>query len=57
MPQKKRHAVADAVFGHEGEIRHLDAIDNGAADRRAMIKKLAARYQKLYFCCKAAPTG
>jgi transposase len=54
---KRKHAVAIADVGREGEIRYLGEIDSSPAAVERMIKKLAGRYEKLHFCYEAGPTG
>jgi hypothetical protein len=54
---KKKHAVAIADVGREGEIRYLGEIDSSPAAVERMIRKLAGRYEKLHFCYEAGPTG
>jgi transposase len=54
---KKKHAVAIANVGREGEIRYLGEIDSSPAAVERMIRKLAGRYEKLHFCYEAGPTG
>jgi hypothetical protein len=40
---KKKHAVAIADVGREGEIRYLGEIDSSPAAVERMIRKLAGR--------------
>jgi len=54
---KKKHAVAIADVGREGEIRYLGEIDSSSAAVERMIRKLAGRYEELHFCYEAGPTG
>ena len=54
---KKKHAVAIADVGREGEIRYLGEIDSSPLTIERMIRKLAGRYEKLHFCYEAGPTG
>ena len=54
---KKKHAVAIADVGREGEIRYLGEIDSSPLMIERMIRKLAGRYEKLHFCYEAGPTG
>jgi hypothetical protein len=49
---KKKHAVAIADVGREGEIQYLGEIDSSPAAVERMIRKLAGRYEKLHFCYK-----
>jgi len=54
---KKKHAVAIAEGGRRGEIRFVGEIDNSPATIEWMIKKPAARYDRLHVCFEAGPTG
>src|SRR5574341_769574 len=54
---KKKHAVAIADAGRDGEIRFLGAIDSAPATVARVIGKLAGRYEKLHVCYEAGPTG
>src|ERR1700694_3103928 len=54
---KKKHAVAIADVGREGEIRYLGEIDSSPAAVERMIRKLAGRYEELHFCYEAGPPG
>jgi transposase len=54
---KLRNAVAIAEAGRNGELRFLGEIDNTPAAIGRLVKKLAAKYQRLTFCYEAGPTG
>ena len=54
---KKKHAVAIADVGREGEIRYLGEIDSSPVTVERVIGKLAGRYEKLRVCYEAGPTG
>jgi len=54
---KKKHAVAIADVGREGEIRYLGEIDSSPLTIERMIRKLAGRYEKLHFCYEAGSDG
>ena len=54
---KNKHALAIADLGREGEVRYLGEIDSAPAAVERMIRKLAGRNGKLYFCYEAGPTG
>ncbi len=64
---KKKHAVAIAEDGRngeirylgeiDGEIRYLGEIDSSPATVEKVIGKLAERYAKLHVCYEAGPTG
>ena len=53
---KKKHALEIADPGRDGETRYLGEIDSTPAVVQRMIRKLARRYEKLYFCYEAGPT-
>lgn len=48
-------AVADGEFG--GEVRYLGEVDASVENMRCFVKRLAANYHRLHFCCEAGPTG
>ena len=54
---KNKHALAIADPGRDGKIRYLGEIDSAPAAVERMIRKLAGRYEKLYFGYEAGPTG
>lgn len=54
---KLRNAVAIADSGRAGEVRFLGEIENSGAATAKLVKKLAAKYQRLTFCYEAGPTG
>lgn len=54
---KLRNAVAIADGGRAGEVRFFGEIDNTEAATAKLVKKLAAKYQRLTFCYEAGPTG
>jgi transposase len=54
---KLRNAVAIADGGRAGEVRFLGEIDAAPAATAKLVKKLAAKYQRLTFCYEAGPTG
>src|ERR1700736_99045 len=54
---KLRHAVAIADGGRTGEVRFLGEIENTAAATAKLVRKLAAKYERLTFCYEAGPTG
>src|SRR2546423_15248440 len=54
---KLRNAFAIADGGRAGEIRFLGEIENSGAATVKLVKKLAAKYQRLTFCYEAGPTG
>src|SRR5437870_12860542 len=54
---KLRNAVAIADSGRTGEVRFLGEIENSGAATGKLVKKLAAKYERLTFCYEAGPTG
>jgi len=54
---KKKHALAVADDGRDGEVRYLGEIDSSPATVEKALVKLAARYSKLHVCYEAGPTG
>jgi transposase len=54
---KLRNAVAIADGGRSGEVRFLGEIDNTGATTAKLVRKLAAKYERLTFCYEAGPTG
>jgi transposase len=54
---KLRNSVAIADAGRAGEIRFLGEIDNTPAAIGKLVKKLAAKYDRVTFCYEAGPTG
>ena len=54
---KLRNAVAIADCGRTGEIRFLGEIENTGTATAKLVRKLAAKYERLTFCYEAGPTG
>ena len=54
---KLRNSVAIAEEGRTGEIRFFGEIDNTADATARLVRKLAAKYERLAFCYEAGPTG
>jgi transposase len=54
---KLRNAVAVADGGRDGEIRFLGEIDNTGTATSKLVRKLAAKYERITFCYEAGPTG
>jgi transposase len=52
---KLRNAVAIADGGRAGEIRFLGEIENTGAATAKLVRKLAAKYQRLTFCYEGRP--
>ena len=54
---KLRNAVAIADAGRGGEVRFFGEIENTPTATAKLVRKLAAKYQRLTFCYEAGPTG
>ena len=54
---KPRNALAIADAGRDGEIRYIGEFDASPQSKTRLIKKLAARHERLHFCYEAGPTG
>ena len=54
---KLRNSVAIAEGGRNGEVRFVGEIDNTPAAIGKLVKKLAAKYDRVTFCYEAGPTG
>jgi transposase len=54
---KLRNAVAIADSGRTGEVRFLGEIENTPTATAKLVRKLAAKYERLTFCYEAGPTG
>lgn len=54
---KLRNAVAIADGGRSGEVRFFGEIDNNGTAMAKLVRKLAAKYERLTFCYEAGPTG
>src|SRR5712671_8232019 len=54
---KLRNAAAIADGGRGGEVRFYGEIENTPAATAKLVRKLAAKYERLTFCYEAGPTG
>jgi transposase len=54
---KLRNAVAIADGGRSGEVRFIGEIENTGAATGKLVRRLAAKYERLTFCYEAGPTG
>src|SRR6185437_12802599 len=54
---KRRHAVAIAEDGRQGEIRFVGEIDADPTSVRRLVGRLEKRHARLHFCYEAGPTG
>src|SRR5215213_2500408 len=52
-----RNAVAVADEGRDGEVRYLGEFDASPEAMRRLVRRLAAKYERLRFCYEAGPTG
>src|ERR1700694_3802867 len=57
VPSKFVIPVAIRDGGRAGEIRFLGEIENSGAATAKLVRKLAAKHQRLTFCYEAGPTG
>jgi transposase len=54
---KRRHAVAIAEEGREGEVRFLGEIGSDPSSVRRLATRLEKQHAMLHFCYEAGPTG
>ena len=54
---KARNAIAIADGGRGGEVRFLGEVDASEENMRRVVKRIAAKYSRVYFCYEAGPTG
>jgi transposase len=54
---KLRNAVAIADSVRAGEVRFFGEIENTPSATAKLVRKLAAKYERLTFCYEAGPTG
>ena len=54
---KRKHAVAIAEGGRQGEVRFLGDVGNSPLPIEKTIKRLATWYDQLHVCFEAGPTG
>lgn len=54
---KMRNAIAVADGERGGEVRYLGEIDAAPESMRRLVKRLAAKHERLHFCYEAGPTG
>ena len=54
---KLRNAVAIAEPGRDGEVRYFGEVDASESSMRQLIKKRAARHDKLTFLLRGGTTG
>jgi transposase len=54
---KARNAIAVAESGRGGEVRYLGEVDASEQGMRRIVARIAAKYDRVYFCYEAGPTG
>lgn len=54
---KARNAIAIADGERGGEIRYLGELDASAENMCRVVKRIAAKHPRAYFCYEAGPTG
>jgi transposase len=54
---KARNAIAVAEGGRGGEVRYLGEVDASEQGMRRIVARIAAKYDRVYFCYEAGPTG
>ncbi|ABE63804.1 transposase IS116/IS110/IS902 [Nitrobacter hamburgensis X14] len=54
---KLKNAVAVADGGRNGEIRYFGEVESSDASMRRAIQRIASRFDHVYFCYEAGPTG
>lgn len=54
---KKKHAIAIAEGSRTGEVRFVGEVENSPAAIERTIKTLGRKYDRLYVCFEAGPTG
>lgn len=54
---KARNAIAVADSERGGEVRYLGEVDASEASMCRVIRRLAAKHERVHFCYEAGPTG
>ncbi len=54
---KTRNAVAIADGERGGEVRYLGEVDASEESMRRLVKRIAAKHERIHFCYEAGPTG
>ena len=54
---KARNAVAIADGERGGEVRYLGEVDASEESMRRLVKRIAAKHERVHFCYEAGPTG
>src|ERR1700693_1547960 len=53
---KVRNAVAIADGERGGEVRYLGEVDASEESMRRLVKRIAAKHERVHFCYEAGPT-
>ncbi len=54
---KAKNAIAIADGERGGEVRYLGEVNSSEDSMRRIVKRIAAKYDRVYFCYEAGPTG
>ncbi|MFC3320365.1 IS110 family transposase [Mesorhizobium cantuariense] len=54
---KLRNAIAIADAGREGEVRFFGEVDASDESMRRVVRRITAKFDRVYFCYEAGPTG
>ena len=54
---KERNAIAVADGERGGEVRYLGEMDASSESMRSLVRRLAAKHERVHFCYEAGPTG
>ena len=54
---KSRNAIAIADGERGGEVRYLGEVDASEESMRRLVKRIAAKHERVHFCYEAGPTG
>ncbi|WP_036260261.1 IS110 family transposase [Mesorhizobium sp. WSM3224] len=54
---KLKNAIAVADAGREGEVRFFGEVDASDMSMRRVVQRIAAKFDRVYFCYEAGPTG
>ena len=54
---KIRNAIAIADGERGGQVRYLGEVDASEESMRRLVKRIAAKHQRVHFCYEAGPTG
>jgi len=54
---KLKNALAIADAGREGVVRFFGEVDASVTSMRRVVQRIAAKFDRVYFCYEAGPTG